>query len=238
MKNEFNNRLGMAKTVLTTLDKPANFAIWQGKPPLAFTKKVALLRTKVAQNETLLSEQEAIITGFAEQKDSSEIELEDLAHEIGAALSDYYDDNDHQDLSAQVDFSISAWRTLREESLVARARIVEKNLGTTLTADAAGLVDYDLDAADLTALSAAIASYNDIIHSPQAAIANRKSLTKAARPTFRDMSNILGSLDKLILRFRKTDAGRQFVDAYLASRIVRDLGTSPAKDDPTTPPTP
>ena len=235
MKNEFNNRLGMAKTVLTTLDKAVNKAIWQGNPPLVFTTKVALLRTKVGQNETLLSEQEAIITGFADQKDASEIDLEDLAHETGVALSDYYDDHGHEDLSAQVDFSISTWRKLREESLVARARIVEKNLSDTLADDTAGLVDYDLTAADLTALSGAITSYNDIIQNPQAAIANRKALTKAARPSFRDMSVIFGSLDKLVLRFRKTDAGRQFVDAYLASRIVRDLGTGPATPTPPTP---
>ncbi len=52
-----------------------------------------------------------------------------------------------------------------------------------------------------------------------AAIANRKALTWAARPSFREMSVLLGSLDKLVLRFRKTDAGSQFVDAHLAMCI-------------------
>lgn len=235
MKDEFNNRLGMAKTVLTTLELAAHVAIWQGQPPLVFTTKVGLLRAKVVELQKLMSDQEAVITGFSTVKDSRELDLEDLAQEIGSALSGYFDDHDHAELSGAVDFSISDWRRLREESLVARAQVVEAKLTDALAADAAGLIPYDLDAADLTGLTEAIGSYDDVIKSPQAAISTRAGLTKVVRPRFRELNVILAGMDKLALRFRKTTEGRQFVDAYLAARIVRDLGHGPSDTPPVTP---
>ena len=236
MQDEFRNRLGMGKTVLATLDLAIYTAIWQGQPPLVFTTKVGLLRTMLGELGDLMRDQEAIITGFATLKDGRELELEDLAHEVGQALASYYEDQGHADLAAAVDFSISDWRKLAEDSLVGRAQVVEQSLTNALATSAAALVDYDLDAADLTALSEAIADYNKIIKSPQAAISNRKALTGVLRPRFRELSTLLSGMDKLVLRFRKTPAGRQFADAYLAARIVRDLGSNSGNNDPAPPP--
>lgn len=235
MKNEFANRLGMARTVQLTLTKAAHIAIWQGQPPAAFGKKAALLPGVIDELSKLISDQETIITGFAELKDTEETELEDLAQETGAVLGSYFEDNHHTDLQAEVEFSISVWRKLIDESLVGRAKIVLARLTTALADDAPGLVDYDLSAADITALTTSIADYEKIINSPQAAISGRAALTKVARPRFRKLSTLLGGLDKLVIRFRKTPEGRAFVDAYQAARIVRDLGTGPSTPPPATP---
>jgi hypothetical protein len=45
-------------------------------------------------------------------------------------------------------------------------------------------------------------------------------------------------MDRLVLRFRRTQPGAAFVAAWQASRIVRDLGSSAPATPPPTPPTP
>ena len=238
MQNEFTNRLGMGRTVLTTIELAAYAAIWQGQPPVIFTTKAALLPPLLVRLGDLVRDQEAIITGFAELKDGEEMELEDLAQEIGSALATYQTDRNRADLAAEVDFSVSAWRRLTDESLLGRARLVHERLVAALAADAAGLLPYDLAAAAATGLKKEIDDYAAVISSPQAAIATRKSLTKVLRPHFRELSQLLGSMDKIVLRFRKTPEGRRFVDAWFAARVVRDLGGNSGSADPTPPANP
>jgi hypothetical protein len=60
-------------------------------------------------------------------------------------------------------------------------------------------------------------------------------LTVTFRPKFREISRLLKKMDRLVLRFRKTEPGTAFANAWAASRIVRDLGSS-APEEPT--PTP
>jgi hypothetical protein len=56
------------------------------------------------------------------------------------------------------------------------------------------------------------------------------------RPRFREISELLKKMDRLVLRFRKTETGAAFASAWTASRIVRDLGAAaPAGPEPTPP---
>ncbi len=63
-----------------------------------------------------------------------------------------------------------------------------------------------------------------IIASPAAAISGRKALTNTLRPKFREVGELLGRMDRLVLRFRKTADGKRFADTWQATRIIRDLG--------------
>jgi hypothetical protein len=66
---------------------------------------------------------------------------------------------------------------------------------------------------------------------PASAIATRKVRTQALQPRFQEVGEMLRSMDKLILRFRSTDAGCAFADAWTAARTIRDLGRrSPGTD--------
>jgi hypothetical protein len=64
---------------------------------------------------------------------------------------------------------------------------------------------------------------------------NEKVLTKVLRPKYREVSKILTKMDRLVLRFRKTESGRQFADTWVAARIVRDLGAAKAPAGPEVP---
>jgi hypothetical protein len=47
---------------------------------------------------------------------------------------------------------------------------------------------------------------------------------------------MLQKMDRLVLRFRRTEPGTAFASAWKASRIVRDLGGSaPGEPEPVTP---
>lgn len=58
----------------------------------------------------------------------------------------------------------------------------------------------------------------------------------ALRPQFREVSELLKKMDRLVLRFRNTAPGKTFADTWYATRIVRDLGISaPAQSTPPAP---
>jgi hypothetical protein len=59
-------------------------------------------------------------------------------------------------------------------------------------------------------------------------------LTAALRPKFREVADVLGKMDRLVLRFRKTEAGTRSADTWKATRIIRDLGE--AAPQPPAPP--
>jgi hypothetical protein len=236
MNDQFLDRLAMHRTVLETLNKPEHKAVWQAAPPPIFGTKVATLQTKVGKLAELVTKHQTELTGIAEQKLIEEKELEDAAHEIGSSLAAYFEDQNQLDKAAEVELSRSGWRKLRDEQLLARAKTVSQRLGEELAGNGATLAPYALAAADKTALEKEIADYEKIIRSPQTAISGRRAITLSLRPHFREVSELLSSLDKLVLRFGNTEAGQAFVSAFQSARIVRESGGNPGPE--TTPPTP
>ena len=176
--------------------------------------------------------------GRAGDKDREEQELEDCAHEIGEALAGWFEDQGRQADAAPIDLALSTWQGLRDVELIAKAKLLHDKLTAALATDAAALVEYGLDATDATLLAKETADYEKLVATPAAAISGKKALTLALRPSFREVSELLGKMDRLVLRFRSTEAGARFAEAWKAARQVRDLGqAAPAEDEPT-PPTP
>jgi hypothetical protein len=67
-------------------------------------------------------------------------------------------------------------------------------------------------------------------------ISRRRSNTLALRPKFREVSLMLQKMDRLVLRFRRTEPGTAFASAWQTSRTVRDLGGSaPGAPEPVSP---
>lgn len=229
MKNEFANRHNMFLAVLSLLAEPARHAAWKNQNPALFTTRAELLRAKVDALTGTISAQQADTTGHAADKEREEEELETIAHEISEALADWFEDqNNHAD-AAQIDIPFRTWQRMRDVELVAKAKLLHGKLTAALATDAAALADYGLDAADATLLAKETADFEKIIADPAAAIAGRKALTQALRPQFREVSELLVKMDRLVLRFRKTEAGRNFAAAWKNARIVRDLGESAPK---------
>ena len=226
MKDEFANRQNMHLTVLRLLDSGEFQIVWKNQPPAAFTALAAELAPKINDLTTIVAEQQAATTGFAADKEREEQELEAAAHEIGQALAGWFESVRREADAARIDLSLSAWQRLRDADLIAKARLLHQDLTAALATDAAALATYGLDATDATTLAKETEDFVKITANPAAAISRRKALTAALRPKFREVSELLARMDRLVLRFRKSEAGRRFADTWAASRIVRDLGGS------------
>jgi hypothetical protein len=232
MQNEFANRQNMHLTVAKLLDTANYQSAWKDKKPAAFTTRAAQLGPMVNSLTNLIAAQQTATTGYAETKEREEAELEDLAHEISQTLADWYEENGREGDSAQIDLSLSAWQTLRDTELIAKSRLLHKKLTEALASDATALAEHDLTPADATLLAKELADFEEITADPAAAISRRRALTVTLRPKFREISQLLTKMDRLVLRFRKTEPGAAFANAWAASRIVRDLGGS-APEEPT-----
>jgi hypothetical protein len=224
MKNEFANRQNMHLAVLALLADPAHRPVWINQPPAIFATRAAALGPKVAALTDLIAGQQADITGHAADKDREEQELETAAHEIGEALAGWFEDQGREADAAHIDLSFSAWQGLRDTALIAKAKLLHQKLSSALATDAAALAKYGLDAADATLLAKETADFESLVANPAAAISGRKALTAALRPKFREVSQLLAKMDRLVLRFRRTEAGTRFSDAWKSARNVRDIG--------------
>lgn len=99
------------------------------------------------------------------------------------------------------------------KSEFAKAKLLHAKLTAALATDAALLAKETAD-------------YEKLVATPAAAISGRKALTLTLRPSFREVTALLVKMDRLVLRFHKTEPGARFAVAWKAARTVRDLGQS------------
>lgn len=233
MQNEFANRQNMHPTVLKLIDNPEYEAAWKNKKPTVFTTCAGEIRPLIHSLTDLIASQQAATTGYAEAKEREEQELETVAHEIGQTLADWYEENGCEGDAAQIDLSLSAWQRLRDTELIAKARLLHTKLTAAFSTDATDateLAEHDLTATDATLLAKETADFEEITADPSAAISRRRSLTLTLRPKFREISQLLKKMDRIVIRFRRTEPGTAFANAWAASRTVRDLGGSTPAD--------
>jgi hypothetical protein len=236
MQKEYSNRQNMHLTVIKLIDTAEHEAAWKDQKPTAFTTRAAQLRPLVHALTDLVSGQQAATTGYAETKEREEQELEALAHELGQTLADWYEENGREGDSAQIELSLTAWQRLRDTELIAKSRLLHGKLSAALAENPTALADYDLTPADATQLAKELADFEQITADPSAAISRRAALTVTLRPRFAEIGLLLKKMDRLVLRFRRTEPGTAFAGAWTASRTIRDLGGSaPAEPQPATP---
>ena len=236
MQNEYANRQNMHLTVLKLIETPGFEAAWKDQKPTVFTTRAAQFRPLVATITGLISGQQTDTTGYAETKEREEQELEALAHELGQTLADWYEENGREGDSAQIDLSLSAWQRLRDTELIPKVRLLHTKLTAALTENPAELAEHALTPADATLLAEELAEFENITADPAAAISRRRALTLALRPKFAEIGRLLKKMDRLVLRFRRTEPGTAFAAAWQASRIIRDLGTAaPGEPEPVIP---
>ena len=103
-----------------------------------------------------------------------------------------------------------------------------------LGAHPAEAADCGITAASIAACIQEADDYEALITSPQQAIAGRKGLTLQMRDRFNAVEAIFASMDGLIDQF----PDKNFVEAYKAARVVRNLGAGPGEPQPPPPPHP
>ena len=236
MQNEYGNRQNMHLTVLKLIDTPEHEAGWKDQKPTALTTRAAQLRLLIHSLTALIAAQQAATIGYAETKDREEMKLETLDHEIGQTLADWYEENGREGDSAQIDLSLSAWQRLRDTALIAKSHLLHQKLTAALAENPTGLAEHDLTPADAILLAKELADFEEITADPAAAISRRRALTVTLRPKFAEVGTLLKKMDRLLLRFRRTEPGAAFANAWTTSRIIRDLGASaPAEPEPVVP---
>lgn len=226
MQNQYADRQNMHLTILNLLDTPLYQSAWKNQNPIAFTTRASEYGPMVHALTDLIAAQQTATVGYAEAKVREEQELENLCHEIGQTLADWYEENGREGDSAQIDLSLSTWQRLRDTELIAKARLLHQKLTAALASSGPALAEYDLTLVDATLLATELADFELITADPSAAISRRHSFTVTLRPKFLEVSQHLKKMDRLVLRFRRTEAGATFANVWAASRIVRDLGSS------------
>lgn len=239
MQDEYANRLSMFRTSLNLLNTPERKTVWHNQPPVVFTTKVTEAGQAVTDLEALIQAQSSVSSGATEQKAREEAELEDAAHVLGSTLSIWFRDQGDEANAAQVEQPISAWRRMRHQQLLEKARTVRDLANSVVTGPSAtAAADYSLNAAAVTALSDEIDDYAAVITAPQQTIAERKALTLQLRERFATVETKFVALDSLILRYNTTPAGRALIDAFQQCRTIRDLGHGPSAPPSPPPPIP
>jgi hypothetical protein len=234
MINEFANRQNMHLAIVALLADPAHQAAWKDQSPTAFTTRAASLVPMVNALTAFIAQQQAATTGFAADKEREENELETIAHEISETLAAWYEDQSREAEAQQFELPLSGWQRLRDVALIARAKLLHQSLTAALAEDAITLAEYGLTPEDATLLAKETADFETIVANPAAAISGRKALTTALRPKFREVGSLMAKMDRLVLRFRKSEAGARFASTWQATRIIRNLGEA-APESPAAP---
>ncbi len=168
--------------------------------------------------------QEAAITGAAEQKAREEKELVKVAHEQGAALSTYFTAAGREQDAAAVDYSLTKWAALRDEILISRSRTLLRLLKAALLAEPVIVAKHGLKPADATLLEKELGDFVSVTTLPAEASDERKLLTDEFPDDFAAIRAVLKSMNKSVLRFRRTELGATFAGKWKQAGMIRDRG--------------
>lgn len=236
MQDTFTNRLDSFNTTLTYLDSDSVRQLWLNQAPMGFTKRSAEAAAATAELAEFCGKQSSVITGAAKDKAKEQAELETTAHILGAAVTECYRELQDEATAAKADFSLSQWRRFRDATLLSTAREVIALAQSALQDHPTQAADCGITQVLIATTSGDAADFDEVINTPQSAIAQRKALTALLRDRFNVVEALFSKMDNLILQFRPGNP--DFVEGYFAARRTRDLGHGPKPTVPAIPPTP
>ena len=237
MQDDLLNHLTSFDTSLSALGRPDSTPVWQGQAPLIFEEKVAEATTMVEAIQDTQKNQEAGIGGSTEEKVREENELEAAAYLLAQAQVLYFQDHGQETEAGALNLTPTNWAEFRDQALLAKSQLViDSATGLTTGPSAVVAAKYGITPAAVTGLTKERADYDAIVNAPSVAIAIRKALTKGFRPAISLTEKKFKDLDKLILQFGGTPAGKTLIAVWQNARIIKDAGHGPAT--PPVPPAP
>lgn len=239
MQDEFINRVDMFSRSLGVLDKAAHKPVWENQPPIILTVKVGEARVMTGAIKDAQKQQETGTGGPTAEKDREETELEDAAGVLASALVLYHNDHQQESEAGEVDLTMSDWRKLRDQQLLAKSQLViDRATALATGATAAEAAKYGITPAAVQSVVKERKDYDGIVNAPDVAIAIRKALTKGFRRACNATEVKFAEIDRLMPQLRTTDAGKALAAVWKAARIVKDSGSSGGGDTPPAPPAP
>jgi hypothetical protein len=201
----------MFESSLKVLD--TNKALWDIRA--GFVDAVTRAHDGTAAVRGMIGKQQTPTTGVTEDKDAARTDLEDQLIVIADQVAAYAAKIGDHDLGAQVEMTRSSMDRLSESDLLQTAKRVADSANSKLTA----LEDYDVTAAEITALNDARTKFEGMKGSPRDAVVGRKVATMSLPAGIVSVRSIFrNEIDKMMTAFRRTNP--DFYNAYFTARII------------------
>jgi hypothetical protein len=141
--------------------------------------------------------------------------------------------NGDNDLGAKAEMTKSSLDKMTDSDL---EQIAERVAGLA-TENIAALADFDVVAADVTALATARTTFAGIKTSPRQATVGRKTQTDSLPQLIANVRSIFrNEIDKMVTKKKKTNP--DFYAGYFTARIIVNRAATHAVPKPPTPPAP
>jgi len=221
MTDKQENKFSMYLASEDILD--ANNATWAGTP--AFVSAKTLYSDVILRIGKARQVQEKETKGVTEDKAQAREAAITKGITIAAATFAFASVTSNNTLKEQVNYSPSDLRLSRDTILVDRLRVIH-NAANDYAAD---LVDFGVQAADLSDLDTLINKYADQVQNPRTAIGERSTATQELEALFVEGDTVLKEqLDKLIEIFKVS--APNFYNQYKSARVIVDLGRGGSSD--------
>ena len=208
-----------------------NQAIWSGNK--AVSAAVAALNSNNAIIAQKRDVQETATNGAAETARQARHDLEQKIVEIADQLYALAAKTGNAVLEAQSHFTVSQLDGMGADKLEQTA----KDVSALATTQLAGLADYNVTAADVTALDGLRAAFSSVKAAVPVARSKRAGQTQTLPQAIRDNQSLLNKqLDKQLTKFKA--ANPEFYAGYQAARTIfnrRSHHASPAPAPATKP---
>lgn len=229
----------MVGTCITTANSSEHKSAWDGQPPAAFGTDLATLTTDYGKISAAHSLAMAATGGAGDEKSLAEATLEASAH--GLARANHFRKTGDADRRGKVDFTKTDIARLRDRELIDQTTAI-RDIAQAATTEP-GAADRGVTPARIAALTAAIATFEELLTKPRGQIVNRSALLKEIATDTAALLEDLRDLDDLVLQFTTTPAGQRFAQAWKNARTIVDAGGGHADDEDNegetpTPPTP
>lgn len=212
MKKHLEDKLSMALAVEQVMNN--NNALWSSIT--AMGTAVTALSTKIASIKGVRNVQEQDVRGVAVDKESKKTDAINAGLPIIGGLKAYANATGNNTLLKKINYSESELDKCRDTICADRLKIVRDEANTNLSA----LAPYNITAAKVNALSAAIAAYELMIPKPRVALNVRKNATDALELLMRDLDAPLKVIDGLMGTLQPTQSA--FFETYSNARIIVD----------------
>jgi hypothetical protein len=209
---------GMYKKMLIFFANPANSAVWA-----TFTRLVTEIANFVSLNTTLnnyMQQHHADIKGVTQTKNDAFMAMVLLIVNKAQKAYVWAIDTANDNLAEIFDIQKSDFQHVSEASAFAKI----KNVRDALSANIASMASVQLVAADVTAVNAAITTYQNTIGTTGAAQSHKTEGTQGIETLIHPIDKSLGIIDNLMINSYSA-AHPDMIKEYLLNRNIDKLPT-------------
>ena len=235
MKTKLQTQLGMVRASVGVAQSSNHKLVWSGQAPTAFGAAVARIESEYEELTAKAVLAEAAKVGAADAKAAAETGLEETAFILARALAIHLKRTGDLERGAAVKISRSDLVRLRKQELLHKA-IGIRDVGLSVLSESGG-EEFGITREHVEELSEAITAFTAVMDAPRNRRVNRGTLLREIETAVAELLDLLDDMDGLVLQFRRTAAGRTFIEAWSRARIIVDAPSGP--DAPTqSPPAP